>query len=348
MSDKQIKWGVIGSGGIARRRTIPEGIVQAANASLEAVYDINLSPNKEVAEEFSATACSSLEELLSSDIDAVYVASPVNVHLEHVTACAAAGKHVLCEKPLGMDVTEVEKMLGICKSAGVQLGTALMMRFHTQHQEARRMIKEGEIGDPVFARAQLSCWYPPMEGAWRQDPAEGGGGSLLDMGSHCIDLLEMLLGKLESVSCFTNNSIHDYKSEDSAIVSMKFANGALATVDTFFCIPDNSSKNVLELYGSKGSILAKGTIGQGDVGEMTAFLENDTAGYNAQQAREADEGKNINPEPINTYMAEISEFSSGLLEKREPSNNAAIGLQSQKVMAACYLSAKNGSIEQIK
>lgn len=347
MSNKQIKWGVIGSGGIARRRTIPEGILKAQNASLETVYDLNRTVNSEVALEFSAKDCSSLEELLSSDIDAVYVASPINVHLEHVTACAAAGKHVLCEKPLGMDVAEAEKMIDVCKSAGVQLGTALMMRFHTQHLEARRMIKEGKIGDPVFARAQLSCWYPPIEGAWRQDPSKGGGGSLLDMGSHCIDLLEMFLGKLELVSCFTNNSIHNYQSEDSAIVSLKFANGALATVDTFFCIPDNSSKNVLELYGSKGSILAKGTIGQGDLGVMTAFIESDTAGYNAQQTRDAADGKVINPEPVNTYMAEISEFSSGLLEKREPSNNAAIGLQSQKVMAACYLSAKNGSIEQI-
>ncbi len=149
MSNKQIKWGVIGSGGIARRRTIPEGIVQAQNASLDAVYDINKTSNSEVALEFSAKDCSSLDELLSSDIDAVYVASPINVHLEHVTACAAAGKHVLCEKPLGMDVAEAEKMIEVCKSAGVQLGTALMMRFHTQHQEAKRMIKEGKIGDPV-------------------------------------------------------------------------------------------------------------------------------------------------------------------------------------------------------
>jgi len=345
MSDNIIKWGVIGSGGIARRRTIPEGIVPAANACLEAVFDINQDANMEVAHEFSAKACSSLEELLSSDIDAVYVASPVHVHLEHVTACAKAGKDVLCEKPLGMDVAEAEKMIEVCKSAGVQLGTALMMRFLAQHQEAVEMIQAGRIGDPVYARAQLSCWYPPIEGAWRQDPAIGGGGSLIDMGSHCMDLLEMMLGKVESLSCFINNSIHDYKSEDSAIVSMKFKNGALATVDTFFCIPDNSSKNALELYGSKGSILAKGTIGQGDAGEMIAFLEGDSDGYDAQQAREASGGITIAPEPVNTYMSEIREFSAALIENREPANNSAIGLQSQRVLAACYRSAESGKTE---
>ena len=104
----------------------------------------------------------------------------------------------------------------------------------------------------------------------------GGGGSLVDMGSHCIDLLEMFFGKVKSVSCFINNSVHDYESEDSALVSLFFENGAMGSVDTYFCIPDNSSKNILELYGSKGSILAKGTIGQGSAGEMTAYLEGDT------------------------------------------------------------------------
>ena len=97
----------------------------------------------------------------------------------------------------------------------------------------------------------------------------------MDMGSHCIDLLEMFFGKARSVSCFINNVVHSYKSEDSAVVSIFFENGALGTVDTYFCIPDNSSKNILELYGSGGSIIARGTIGQGPAGEMTAYLDSD-------------------------------------------------------------------------
>lgn len=94
-----------------------------------------------------------------------------------------------------------------------------MMRFSAQHQIALKMIQEGKLGQPVYGRAQLSCWYPPIEGAWRQDPKTGGGGSLVDMGSHCIDLLEMFFGKIKSVSCFINNNVHSYKSEDSAVVS---------------------------------------------------------------------------------------------------------------------------------
>jgi len=344
MLENKIKWGVIGSGGIAQRRTIPEGIVLADHAKLVAVYDINAEVNNAVAKKFNARAVQSIDELLQSDIDAVYIASPVNKHYGHAIACAKAQKHVFCEKPLGMTVEEAEKMIQVCKQEGVYLGTGLMMRFLAQHQAALKMIKEGKLGKPVYGRAQLSCWYPPIEGAFRQDPAIGGGGSLMDMGSHCIDLLEMFFGKVKSVSCFINNSVHDYKSEDAAVVSLFFENGTMGSVDSYFCIPDNSSKNILELYGSKGSILAKGTIGQGSSGEMIAYLEADAAGYDANQVRNAGEGFEINPTPVNMYLSEIEEFSCAILEKREPLNNAAIGLQSQKVLTACYQSAKTGTI----
>ena len=342
-----VKWGVIGSGGIAKRRTIPEGIAPAVNGALVAVYDVNAAANAEVANQFGATAVSSIEELLRCDLDAVYIATPPNVHREQTLACSLAGKHVLCEKPLGLTVTDAEVMVSACARAGVRLGTAFMMRFHAQHQAALKLIRDGALGQPVFGRAQLSCWYPPMSGVWRQDPALGGGGSLMDMGGHCLDLLEMFFGPVSSVSCFTHRSVHSYASEDSAVVSMQFANGALGVVDSFFCMPDEASQNRLELYGSLGSILACGTIGQGAQGEMTTFLKEGDSGYDAQQARAADGGVRISPSPVNPYRAEIEEFSQAILDGREPSNHAILGLQSQRVLAACYESARTGEVNHI-
>jgi predicted dehydrogenase len=341
MSSK-IRWGVIGSGGIARRRTIPEGIAKASNAVLTAVFDTDLKANAEVAQQFNAKPAASLEELLATEIDVVYVATPAHLHYDHAQACAKAGKHILCEKPLGMTVAQAEEMINLCDRHGVKVGCAFMMRFVAQHQEVLRLIQRGRLGRPVYARAQLSCWYPPLAGAWRQDPATGGGGSLMDMGGHCIDLLEMFLGNVARVSCFINNSIHNYRSEDSAVATLFFENGAMATVDTFFCIPDAGSKNVLELYGSKGSILAQGTIGQGPAGKMVAFLEDEDRAYDAQQARTADQGLAIEPEPVNTYQAEIEEFSDAVLKNREPSIGGKLGLRSQKVLSACYESARLG------
>ena len=346
MSGK-IKWGVIGSGGIARRRTIPEGIARARNAELSVVFDTNQQVNAVVAEEFGAEQATGIDELLAADVDAVYVASPANFHAEQVRACAEALKHILCEKPLGMTVTEAEGMIKLCRQKRVKLGCAFMMRFVAQHQMALQLVKEGKLGQPVYARAQLSCWYPPIEGAWRQDPTTGGGGALIDMGGHCIDLLEMFFGKISRVSCFINNSVHDYKSEDSATAMLFFENGAIGTADTFFCIPDNSSKNVLELYGSKGSILAQGTIGQGPAGRMVAFLEKSGKDYDSKQTRLATEGIAIEPEPVNTYQAEIEEFSRAILENRELLISGELGLRSQKILTACYESARLGKVIDI-
>jgi predicted dehydrogenase len=162
------------------------------------------------------------------------------------------------------------------------------------------------------------------------------------MGGHCIDLLEMFFGPVQQVTCFTHRAIHSYASEDSAAALLRFANGALGSVDTFFCIQDNSSRNALELYGSKGSILATGTIGQASAGEMTAYLQADTAGYDAQQVRAADGGMKIAPEPQNIYRAEVEAFSQALLEGRPSPLSADLGLHSQKVLAACYDSARTG------
>ena len=345
---KKIRWAVIGSGGIARRRTIPEGIVPAGNAELAIVYDVNAAASQEAAGEFGAKAAKSVEEILEADIDAVYIATPANLHFEQVQACCKAGKHVLCEKPLGMTVQEARQTTASFQKARLVLGTGFMMRFCSQHQAALKLVREGKLGIPVYGRAQLSCWYPPIEGAWRQDPLAGGGGSLMDMGGHCIDLLEMFFGNANKVSCFINNSVHDYKPEDSAVAMLFFESGAIATVDTFFCIPDAASKNVLEIYGSKGSILAKGTIGQAPGGEMTAHLEETKTGYEAQQTRAEAGGMVISPEPTNTYRAEIEEFSRAILEGREPLNSAERGLQSQKTLEACYKSARSGRIVEVE
>jgi predicted dehydrogenase len=223
----RIKWGVLGSGGIARRRTIPEGIVASDHAELRMVYDVNAKLNSEVARQFGAVAVASLDDLCCSDVEAVYIASPAHCHLAQVLTAAEAGKHVLCEKPLGMTVAEAEQMIAACRREGVRLGVGLMMRFHACHREALRMVEAGRLGKLVLGRAQLSCWHPPMPGAWRQDPALGGGGSLIDMGGHTIDLLEMFFGPVKEVFCRTGHLVHSYASEDSAAVLLTFESGAV-------------------------------------------------------------------------------------------------------------------------
>lgn len=336
------KWGVWGSAGIARRRTIPEGITKANNAELVAVYDVNTEANREVAAQFGAEACATEGDLLASGIDALYVATPAHLHGEEVVRAAEAGKHVLCEKPLGMTVEEGERMMAACDANGVKLGVGFMMRFQVQHRAALRLLQEGRLGVPVLARAQLSCWYPPIENAWRQNPTHGGGGSLMDMGGHCIDLLEMFFGPVARVQCMTGRLVQSYASEDTAVVLLEFASQAKGIVDCLFNVPDASSKNRLELYGSKGSILAEGTIGQGEIGHMTAHLEEADQAYAAAQVRNHADGVPVECVPVNMYRAEVEAFAQAILDGTEPPVGAALGVWSQRVLAACYESAATG------
>jgi len=337
---ERVRWGVLGAGGIARRRTIPEGILPASNAELVAVCSV--PDGAEVADQFSVQHCATEEDLMSADVDAVYIATPTYLHRDEVLRAAAAGKHVLCEKPLSISVQDAHEMVQACEQAGVKFGIGLMMRYHAGHREAARIIQEGGIGTPVLGRAQLSCWYPPIEGAWRQDPELSGGGALADLGVHCIDLLEVILGRTCRVTATIGNTVHGYNAEDTGVVVLEFESGARGIVDCLFNVPDESSLNRFELYGSRGSILAEGTIGQGAPGVMTLRTSDSSAGYVATQQREGVTGDLIDPEPVNIYRAQIEAFSQSVIDNCEPPATGRDGLWNQQVLEACYESARTG------
>ena len=337
-----IKWGVIGCGGIAMRRTIP-GMMLSQNSELVAVMDTNFEAAKKVKEDFNAKyAFSTVEELLSvEEIDAVYIATPVFCHFEQVKAAAKAKKHILLEKPMGLSVEESTAIAELCKEEGVKLGVGLMMRFSSYHQEMKKLIENGAIGNIVSMRAQLTCWYPEIPGNWRQDKTKSGGGALMDMGIHCIDLLQYISGtKAKTVGCFAQNLTFDYSADDSASVLMKMDNGATAYVDSNFNIPDDAAKCRLEFYGTKGSILAEGTISQVECGKVEITSSDDTLGYNAQQNREdGNRSYLMEVETGNMYEKEISSFANAILNDTEPEITAEDGIFVQKVVENAYASS---------
>ena len=339
-----VKWGVIGCGGIADRRTIPEGIMPASSAELVAVQDVVAERVNEVAEKYGATGYASVEELLADDaVEAVYIATPTHLHHEQTVAAARAGKHVLCEKPLALTVEECEESIRVCAEAGVKFGTNFMMRFHACHSAIRDIVAAGDLGTPVMGRAELTCWYPPIEGAFRQSQAMGGGGSLIDMGNHCIDLLEFIFGsRVASVSCFTGHLVQDYETEDTALASLRFENGAVGIVDALFNVPDSAARNMLEVYGSRGSMVTKGTIGQGSTGSISAVIEGELQGYDAQQARGGAAEQIIEPDVVNMYQAAIEGFCAAIENDTEPPVPGEDGLWSHKVIVAGYVAARTG------
>jgi len=287
---KKIRWGVIGCGGIAARRTIPEFKQMVANAELVSVMDINPQRAKEVAAQFGVPhACATEAELLAQDLQAVYIATPPNVHCRQTVQAAQAGKHVLCEKPIAITVDEVDQMEAACAKAGVKFMLAWCMRQNVYHKKARELMQAGALGKMVMGRAQLTCWYPPIPGAWRQDISISHGGALLDMGTHCLDLLEWLMDTtIVEVTGFTDLLVHKYATriEDTSTILARFRNGAHGIIDNYFNIPDAAAQNALELFGTKGSIIARGTVGQDPTGQMFSILQAQETGYDASQVRD--------------------------------------------------------------
>ncbi len=334
----KLKWGIIGCGGIADRRTLP-GMMLSETSEPYAVMDANLALAEKVKEKYGAKyATDRYEDILALDeVDAVYIASPVFAHKEQALAAAKAGKHILLEKPMGMTVADSEEIIAACERAGVKLGVGFMMRFHAYHSAMREVIAAGTIGEIVSMRAQFTCWYPEIEGAWRQKKALSGGGALVDMGIHCIDLLQYISG-LDAVECkgYTMTQTFGYEVDDSASVIMKMSNGAVAYVDANFNIPDAAAACPLEFYGTKGSIIASGTLGQDEGGKVQVLACPADAGYDAQQNRSLVEPIELKVTFGNMYTKEIDAFANAVINDTEPPVNGKNTLLVQKVIESIY------------
>ncbi len=344
MPDK-VNFGVIGAGGIARRKTIP-GMLRARHCRLVAVMDpVNI---ESIAAEFKVSKAYATEAEILADpkVDAVYIASPAHCHYEQILMAARAGKHILCEKPLTMNVRQAKAAVEACRRQKVFLQEGYMMKFHGAHREIKRIVDEGRLGKIVYMRAQLSCWYPSMKGAWRQDPKLGGGGALIDMATHLYDLLEYFVGPIRRVAAVTGTLVQSYKSDDSSTTMLEFKSGAHATVDCFFCIPDEASRTRLEIYGSKGAILTEGTIGQSAKGTIEGYFSEAAAGYDAAQNKDvARKFEKVPFKPVNPYTEECDYFARCILEGRPPElNGGKNAVHIMSVVEKAYASWKTKRI----
>jgi len=340
-----IRFGVIGAGGIADRRAIP-ALLEAPGCELAAVMDVINADA--LGRKYGVRGYDSEEAILADpEVDAVYIATPVHLHLGQIKQAAAAGKNILVEKPICMTSHQAEEAVAACEDAGVLLQEGYMMRFHGAHCRIKEIISSGAIGKAIYARAQLACWYPPLRGAWRQRRDTGGGGALIDMATHLCDLLEMFLGNIITVAAITGTQIHDYEVEDSATMLLQFESRCHGTIDTFFCIPDEASRTRLEIYGSRGAILSEGTIGQGQGGRLEVCRGKESAGYEPGQRKDLGVGFREEPfEHVNPYTREFEIFARTILrgEKQPAENSGKHGAHILRLVEMAYESSKTGVI----
>ena len=338
--EKKIRWGVIGSGRIAERRTIP-GILEAKNSELCMIMDTNGENVERLGKQLNVAYTTDIDELLSSDVDAVYIATPVFCHKEHAIKAARAKKNILLEKPIGMSCEEADEILSVCKEEGVKIAMGFMMRYHSHHAQAKELIAKGVIGDVVSMRGQFCSWYPKMPNAWRQTKAMSGGGALMDLGVHCIDLLQYISGqKIKSVSALCSNLTFDYEIDDSASVLFQTERGAHGYVDANFNVRDDVSDTKLEFYGTKGSIVCYGTVSQEEVGKTKVSITLKGEGYDINHEKGQQQVYELTHVKESLYKKEVESFADSLLNGTPVQVTAEDGAYIQKICEAAYESSE--------
>lgn len=347
---KRVNWGIIAAGGIARRRTLP-AMNTVSNATVVGVMDRNTKILDEIAEEYKIERIYTAEEdlLNDSEIDAVYVASPVCFHKEQAIRVLKAGKNLLLEKPLAMNEEDAREILRTASEEKKTAGVAMVMKHHPAHKKIKQLIEEGMIGDIVSCRAQINCWFPDMAGNWRQKKETAGGGALEDMGTHCIDILRYLLNdEVEWVFGDIETKTFQYEVDDSADCILHMKKGTTCYIDAHFNIPDEAAHGMLEIYGTKGSIIAKGTIGQDGKGEI--FLNQcGMDEYDSSQVRkESGLGQKVEYQRENIYGVQIEEFSDAVLGEGEVMTSIEDAMNTVKIIDALYKSAEEKKVIYLK
>ncbi|WP_236033631.1 Gfo/Idh/MocA family protein [Belnapia mucosa] len=262
-------WGVIGFGWVARDYAVP-GLL-GAGGRLVAVADPDAGARRH-ARTLGAEAHADADRLLADPaVQAVYVATPNHLHRAAVERAAAAGKPVLCEKPMAASLAEAEAMAATIRATGIRYGTAFDQRHHPAHAAIRAAIAAGAIGRVTAIRIAYACWVDAgwASDNWRADASRAGGGALIDLAPHGLDLVDYLLGEpVEEIAALTQQRVQRYAVDDGAMLVGRTASGVLVQLHVAYNCPEGLPRRQLEVLGTTGQLLAERTMGQAPGGKV--------------------------------------------------------------------------------
>lgn len=330
---RPIGWGIVGFGWVAQDFAMPA--IVAAGHRLVAVHDTGAGAADAVRRS-GANWHETLDAFLADPaVDAVYVATPNWSHGAVVGAAAAAGKPVLCEKPMAATLEQAEAMAVSVARAGVLYGTAFDQRHHPAHRAIRDALRSGRAGQVTAIRITYACWLPadwsPNGGVdnWRIDQARAGGGALMDLAPHGIDLVDFLLDEpICSITAMTQRRVHDYPVDDGAVVVGSTGSGVLVSLSVAYNHPDALPRRRLEIVGTAGMIVAENTMGQ-DAGGCVTFIDAETGSRTALPVSDLDVS------PFTRQMAAFSDAVRGTAH----SFDAVRDLHTMRLLHRCYESA---------
>ena len=332
---EKVNIGVIGVGRIGRLH-VRNLKYQVPGTKVLAVADIFEKSAREVASQLEIPIAEKDYRVLleNKDIDAVVICSSTDTHAQIISEAAEAGKHIFCEKPIALDIDKIDQAIAAVKNAGIKLQVGFNRRFDPSFKKAKDLVAKGTIGTPHLVRITSRDPEPPPISYVKVS-----GGIFLDMMIHDFDMARFLLGQevveLMAVgSCLVDPAIGEAGDIDTAIVTLKYENGAWGTID-------NSRKAVygydqrIEIFGSEGCVM----VGNPKLTEVIVNSAKDTISdkplyFFIERYQEA-------------YLAEMEEFINCIREDKEPSVGGFDGKISVQMGYAAKESLTKGSFVKI-
>ncbi|MCJ8012032.1 Gfo/Idh/MocA family oxidoreductase [Paenibacillus sp. KQZ6P-2] len=335
---KRMRFAIVGAGVISPFHA--RAIISHPEAELTAIVDEVPEKAEAFSKEYgSPPVYATLEQMLKEgEVDAVCVCVPSGLHRHVTVAAARAGKHVLCEKPLGITAKDMDEMIEACRAHNVKLATVFQKRTTEEAILTKKAVEEGKLGRLVLGDAYLKYFrsreYYKSAG-WRGTWALDGGGALMNQGVHGVDIIRWLMGDVESVFSYASPLIHDIEVEDTAVAVLKYTNGAYGVIQgTTTVNPGQEAR--FEIHGEHGSII------YGDSGfKLWKTLDGDEAPGSIQH-RTADGTDDPHVISADGHYILVDDLIQAVRENREPLISGDEARKSVDLILAIYESAQTG------
>jgi UDP-N-acetyl-2-amino-2-deoxyglucuronate dehydrogenase len=331
-------FGIVGTGVIAQ--THAQAIAALPNAHLVAVTDIRPDVAKAFAETHDCPAEPDLAALLArDDVEVVSVCVPSGLHAEVGVQAAAAGKHLVVEKPIEVTLAAADKLISAAQAAGVALTVISQHRFDAGLIELRRLLDDGALGDLVLGQASTK-WYRTQEyydsADWRGTLALDGG-ALLNQGIHYVDLLRWCMGPVAEVTAMSATSSHRMEAEDTALALLRFTSGALGTIVASTAAYPGFAQQ-LEITGTNGTVI----IENGDIARVDLRTSGYGRGGERRDSASPTEAANPAISAVASHAAQIADLLTAIEQARPPQVTAESARDTLEIISAVYDSAREG------
>jgi len=327
------KWALIGASTIARQWMVDA--IRQNGGEILTVLSADAARAKAFADAFGiATATTDLGEIVANpDIDAVYISTTNNLHHPQAMEVIAAGKHILCEKPLATTLRDGVHMVRSAQEKGIIFATNHHLRNAASHRCMRALIEEGAIGDILAARVFHAVYLPQELQGWRLRNPQAGAGVILDITVHDVDVLRFMLNEnpREVMAMSRNNGMAAEGVEDEVMGCLRFESGVLAQFHDSFTT--RYAGTGLEIHGAKGSLIAQDVMTQRPAGEVYLCTER---------------GRFLQDfESVNLYHRSVSLFEAAMQGMGRPAADGYDGVWSLATALATIEAAQSGLVQKI-